>query len=135
MAQGAPTIIRIESAANLEALILQRSRSTNIRAEFLLTDIPSEQVMRWETGVNQILQDCGCVLAAKCTTYTTMFVAGIALVYVFEGKFQWPAFVLLASLSSIAATLAGKSAARAIGRARLRRIAAELRDFDILKSP
>lgn len=127
--------MRISSADQLEALILDRRRPASVRTEFRLANVATEQVTRWEATVNRLLQECGCALAAKCTTCTTLAVAGLGVRGIIAGGLYWPAFILYGCLSIAGTAVAARVSAQTIARLRLRRIIVELRELEMLAIP
>jgi len=135
MATDSLNIVRISSADQLEALILERRLPANIHAEFRLTHVAAEQAARWEASVNRLLQECGCSPAAKCATCATLAGASLGVRDVISGSLNWPVFSLYSCLFIVGAAVAAKFAALTIARVRLRRIVAELRELEMPAIP
>jgi hypothetical protein len=135
MATDSLKVVRISSAGQLEELIRERDRHATIRVEFRLSNVATEQVMRWEADVNRLLQECGCALAAKCVTCMTLIFAAIGVRNMLAHSLHWPAFLLYGCLSIVGAAIAAKFTAKFAARVRLRRIVAELRELDLPAVP
>ena len=85
--------------------------------------------------MNRLLQECGFELAAKSSNYATLICAAIGVRNIFAGSRAWPVFLLYGCSSIVGVTIAAKFTARAIARVRLRRIIAELREFEMPAIP
>jgi hypothetical protein len=131
MATDSLKVVRISSADQLETLIRDRGRHAHVRAEIRIANFAADELMRWEDAVNRLLQECGCALAAKCTTCATLIVAGVAARNIVIGSPHWPVFFLCGCLSIVGVAIAAKFTAQGIARIRLRRIIAELRELEM----
>src|SRR5258705_5687902 len=61
----APGVVAVRSAAELKALS-SAPKKKNVRVCLEIAGLSEDQTTRWESAVNQYLNECGCSLGAKC---------------------------------------------------------------------
>ena len=123
-------VLAIQSSADMEVLRKPRAALRRSRVLVRIPGLPIEKSVKWELELNAKIRECGCSLGAHFVFLGLVASAIWQFIFLSWDISQCPWFFVRAIVTMIVSGAVGKSLGIALAKARILRIAYQIREFE-----
>jgi hypothetical protein len=120
----------IRSCRDAEVAIDERKLKPTGQLIVRIPEVSLDECLRWERGLNEAFEECGCLLGAQCGFVAFWTGAALACFQFFSRTFAWPSVLREMLILVVLGSVLGKLISLFLAKLRISRIAQEIRRWE-----